>query len=195
MFITACPSYYEVQPPTELHCNPMGALIALQCGSRRRTDNVTWYWSQCVHDADVNGTAILPGDYRDAYSIAGVGNYQMVSFFVTDSTLGYYWCEISSAVNVSLRPSIITPVLQPTNTSLPNCTSHTVRNAHNYGPECAAEGSPTNYTRVPLPSYCLSVRKHSASYDLVTSVSLFYRYTMYVYIVKVLLMDVDVHVQ
>ena len=91
MFITACPSYYEVQPPTELHCNPMGALIALQCGSRRRTDNVTWYWSQCVHDADVNGTAILPGDYRDAYSIAGVGNYQMVSFFVTDSTLGYYW--------------------------------------------------------------------------------------------------------
>ena len=39
MFITACPSYYEVQPPTELHCNPMGALIALQCGSRRRTDN------------------------------------------------------------------------------------------------------------------------------------------------------------
>ena len=168
MFITACPSYYEVQPPTELHCNPMGALIALQCGSRRRTDNVTWYWSQCVHDAGVNGTAILPGDTTDVYGVDvfGYGNYyQRVSFLVTGSTLGYYWCEISSAVTVPLRPSIITPVLQPVNTS-PDCTLRTVKNAHNlnFGPECAAEGSPTIYTRVPLPSFCPSVRKHSASH-------------------------------
>ena len=104
----------------------MGALIALQCSSssRRRTDNVTWYWSQCVHDAGVNGTAILPGDTTDVYGldVFGVGNYyQRVSFLVTNSTLGYYWCKISSAVNVSLRPPIITPVLQPTNTSS-DCT-------------------------------------------------------------------------
>ena len=147
----------------------MGALISLQCSSssRGQPGNVTWYWSQCVHDGDVNGTAILPGDYNDAYEF-GVGKYyQSISFFVTDSTLGYYWCEISSAVNVSLRPSIITPVLQPTNTSLPDCRYHSIHNAHNHGPECAVEGSPTNYTRVPLPSYCLSVRKHSASHDSV----------------------------
>ena len=40
----------------------MGALISLQCSSssRGQPGNVTWYWSQCVHDGDVNGTAILP---------------------------------------------------------------------------------------------------------------------------------------
>ena len=152
----------------------MGTWIDLECRSRQQTDSVTWYWSQCVHDAGVNGIAILPGDNRDLhYSIGifGAGNfYQRVSFFVTGCTLGYYWCEISSAVNVSLRPSIITPVLQPTNTSLPNCSFRTVINAHNNGPECAVEGSPTIYTRVPLPSYCPSVRQHSASNDPVQCV-------------------------
>ena len=150
MFITACPSYYDIQPPAELHCNPMRTRITLRCRSGRQADNVTWYWSRCVHDGDVNGTAILPGDYWNAYRIEifGAGNYQSVSFFVTNSTLGYYWCEISSAVNVSLRPSIITPVLQPTNTSLPECTTYSVKIAHNYGTECSVEGSPTNYTRV-----------------------------------------------
>ena len=70
-----------------------------------------------------------------------------------------YWCEISSAV--SLRPSIITPVLQPTNTSLPECTNHFVQVNHNYklGPECAAEGSPIIYPCVPLPSSCISISK------------------------------------
>ena len=158
--IVACLNYYEIQPPTELHCNPMGALIGLQCSVRQHTDNVTWYWSRCVHDAGVKGTAILPGDTTDVFGVDvfGYGNYyQRVSFLVTNFTLGYYWCEISSAV--SLRSSIITPVLQPTNTSLPECMTQSVIDSHNYklGPECAAKGSPTIYPRVPLPSFCPSV--------------------------------------
>ena len=43
-------------------------------------------------------------------------------FRVTSSTLGYYWCEISSKDNnLSFRPSLIAPVLQPANQSLPEC--------------------------------------------------------------------------
>ena len=153
---------YAVQPPTELKCNPVGKVLSLVCdinvtGSEQHS--VTWYWSQCVHDAGVSGTAILPGGNSDDYWVQMSNNRASSQLFfqVTDSTLGYYWCGISSAVNVSLRPSIITPVLQPTNTSLPECTTHSVQTAHNFklGPECAAEGSPTIYSRVPLPSFCL----------------------------------------
>ena len=138
----------------------MGTLIGLQCSIRQHTDNVTWYWSRCVHDAGIKGTAILPGDTTDVFGVDvfGYGNYyQRVSFLVTNSTQGYYWCEISSAVNVSLRPSIITPVLNLT--SLPECMSQSEIDSHNYklGPECAGEGSPTIYPHVPLPSFCPSV--------------------------------------
>ena len=71
-------------------------------------------------------------------------------FQVTNSTLGYYWCEISSAVNVSLRPSIITPVLNLT--SLPECTNYSVQIAHNYklGLKCGAKHLPLIYTRNQL---------------------------------------------
>ena len=132
--------------------------------------SVTWYWSQCVHDAGVKGTAILPGDNRDDYVVYQSDRFQddntrrysdVLYFLVTYSTLGYYWCEISSNTdNMSFRPSLITPVLQPTNKSLSECMIYDdVLNAHNYGPECAAKDSPTIYTRVPLPSFCSSVRK------------------------------------
>ena len=36
---------------------------------------LTWYWSQCVHDAGVNGTAILPGDTTDVYGVDDVDGY------------------------------------------------------------------------------------------------------------------------
>ena len=152
--IVACLNYYEIQPPTELHCNPMGALIGLQCSVRQHTDNVTWYWSRCVHDAGVKGTAILPGDTTDVFGVDVFG-YGITTMCLSWANFSYYWCEISSAV--SLRSSIITPVLQPTNTSLPECMTQSVIDSHNYklGPECAAKGSPT--ICVPLPSFCPSV--------------------------------------
>ena len=128
------------------------------------SDSVTWYWSQSACDAGINGTAILPGDNSDAYHVATLGstNNKQISFIVTQSTLGYYWCEISNAVNVSLRTSTITPVCQPTiNTSLPVCTNAHVSSIHN-NLECAAVGSPIVYTRTPLPSSCVTVSTISA---------------------------------
>ena len=118
-----------------------------------------WYWTQSACDAGVSGTPILPGDTSDAYDFADFGtSNRQISFTASASTLGYYWCEISNAVNVSIRPSIITPVLQPTNTSLPLCTNSIVLLLHNIMSECAAVGSPVVYPRTPLPSSCTIVR-------------------------------------
>ena len=116
-------------------------------------------WSQSACDAGINGTAILPGDTSDAYEVSTLGSAsnRQISFTVTQSTLGYYWCEISNAVNVSLRTSAITPVLQPTNTSLPLCTGSHVTAIHNTNPECAAVGSAIVYTHTPLPSECVKM--------------------------------------
>ena len=129
---------------------------------------MTWYWSQCVHDAGVNGTAILPGDNSDAYGIEQIQYHLLddlrinndLHFLVNNSTLGYYWCKISSNYNVvSIRPSLIAPVLKPTNTSLIECAFSSVYYyTKQLKSECAGEGSPTIYTRTPLPSFCPSVR-------------------------------------
>ena len=160
--VTGCPGgyRYSTQPPSELNCNPVNRFISLHCISGSSSDTVTWYWTQSACDAGVSGTAILPGDPSDAYEVNTIGSphNRQISFIATNSTLGYYWCEISSAVNVSLRPSTITPVLQPTNTSLPLCTNQNIQLLHNTNPECAAEGSPIVYTRTPLPSSCAIVR-------------------------------------
>ena len=160
---------YIIQPPTELNCNPMGVFLQLLCHVKQDSvyGNVTWYWSRCVHDAGINGTAIEPGDTSDAYGVfqahASFSNttHSFVIFQATNATLGYYWCEIDSAEYSSpLRSSVITPVLQPTNASLPACDISSNPNYQTFrsGPECAAEGSPIVYPRKPLPSFCPSVR-------------------------------------
>ena len=97
---------YTVQPPTKLKCNHVGKILSLVCNikhSNHGLHNVTWYWSRRVHDAGVNGTAILPGDKNDVYGIEGIQHHLYsdlhissdLHFLVNNSTLGYYWCEIS----------------------------------------------------------------------------------------------------
>ena len=162
-----CPSGYMfiIQPPTELNCNPVRRSLSLQCATLSTSDNVTWYWTQKICEAGVNGTAILPGDTSDNYQVTTyIINNRQISFTVSESTLGYYWCEISNAVNVSLRPSTITPVLQPcTNMSLSACTNALILTSHNRNPECAEEDSPTVISRPPLPSSCVPPQLVSCS--------------------------------
>ena len=159
--VLGCPddAWYIIQPPNKLNCAPMeGEFIILQCqtNSTEQHGNVTWYWTRCVHNAGVKGTAIEPGDTSDKYGV--IMNFTTVTIFfqVTNATLGYYWCKIGNNETSYLRPSTITPVL--TNTSLPFCTFDSISLSHNNGSECATEGSPTIYPRVPLPSFCPLVR-------------------------------------
>ena len=159
MFL-ACSTQYTAQPPTALNCDPLGGIIGLHCLIHQDNGfgNVTWYWSRCDQDAGFNGTAILLEDRNDVYGVeqhffSGNSTLSNLIFLVTNATLGYYWCEVNSS---SSRPSVITPVLQPTNTSLPECTILSVGPNHNIGSECAAVGSPIVVPRVPLPSFCPS---------------------------------------
>ena len=160
--LSGCPGGYRftTQPPSQLTCNPVDRFISLQCTTGSSLDIVNWYWTQDACDAGVSGTAILPGDTNDTYEFANFGSTsnRQISFTAIASTLGYYWCEISNAVNVTVRPSIITPVLQPTDTSLVLCTNQIVLRLHNTTSECAAVGSPIVYPRTPSPSSCTVVR-------------------------------------
>ena len=168
--IIDCPIWFENQPPTELKCNPMETFISLYCRTRATTNsvayNVTWYWSQCVNDAGIKGTAILLENNRDEYYTyhsyssypskhTETFQYASILFRVTESTQGYYWCEISSNTTaVTFRPSLIAPVLQSTNKSLPECSLYGGYSYLHNVPECATKGSPTVYTQIPLPSFC-----------------------------------------
>ena len=165
--IIDCPIWFAIQPPTELECNPKETFIALYCTTRATTNsvayNVTWYWSQCVNDAGTKGTAILLENNRDEYLYTYYFNYRNTEIFrtdtiffrVTESTQGYYWCEISSnTINESFRPSLIAPVLQSTNKSLPEFSLYGLYSDLYNVPECATKGSPTNYTQISLPSFC-----------------------------------------
>ena len=142
----------------------METFIGLHCQIRATTKsvayNVTWYWSQCVNDAGTKGTAILLENNRDEYiysnySYSNTEKFASIFFRVTESTQGYYWCEISSnTINMTFRPSLIAPVLQTTNKSLPECSQYGVYSFSHNVPECATKGSPTVYTQIPLPSFC-----------------------------------------
>ena len=139
-----------------LDCDPLGKFINLQCATEATSDNVTWYWTQNVSMAGDRGTEILHGDASDNYQVTIFGtNNRAIGFTVNESTLGYYWCEISNAVNVSLRPSTITPVCLPMNNSQQNkCTSEQISNLHHDDTECAEKDSPTVINRPPLPTSC-----------------------------------------
>ena len=140
-----------------LDCDPLGISIILQCSTGSSSNIVTWYWTQNISEAGVSGTAILPGDTSDNYQVTSFStNNKEICFTVNESTLGYYWCEISNAVNVSLRPSTITPVCAPMNNSQQNqCTrEHIQDDLHHHNTECAEEDSPTMINRPPLPNSC-----------------------------------------
>ena len=149
-----------------LDCDPLGTNITLHCGSK---SNMTWYWTQNVCKAGVTGTAILPGG--NVYLISQVGQTIGITFTVNESTLGYYWCEISNAVNVSLRPSTITPVCLPMNRSQQQKCNHSHVNQHEHKTqECAEADSPTVTSRLLLPTSC-AVSVPSVSDNVMVSVS------------------------
>ena len=140
-----------------LDCDPLGVDVVLRCTSSSSSDIVTWYWTQNVGEAGVSGTAILPGNTSDNYKFDTIStNNRQIGFTVNESTLGYYWCEISNAVNVSLRPSTITPVCPPMNSSQQKkCTTEHIKfDLHHTDTECAEEDSPKVFNRPPLPTNC-----------------------------------------
>ena len=138
-----------------LDCDPLGTSITLQCSIEQSASTVTFYWTQNVSEAGISGTAILPGDTSDNYQVSTLHFPGIISlnFTVNESTLGYYWCEISNAMIVSLRSSTITPVCPPLSSSQ-QCDEQRIIRNHHFGIECAEENSPIMIPRPPLPTSC-----------------------------------------
>ena len=151
-----CTHQYSTQPPNMLDCDPLGTSITLQCGIQPVTNTATFYWTQNVCEAGVSGTAILPGDTSDNYQVGTLHFPGIISinFSVSESTLGYCWCEISNAVGVSLRPSTITPVCPLMSISQKCDEQHVLSDLHHFQTECAEENSPTVISRPLLPTSC-----------------------------------------
>ena len=151
----ACEYRYIVQPPSSLDCDPLGAEISLECFVQVASDqeSITWYWTQNVTEAGINGTPIATGNGFRLIEISS--STKLISFTVTESKLGYYWCAINAAMNISLRPSTITPICLPP-TSLPNkCTNaHIINNLHHISSKCAVQNSTMVFARPPLPTSC-----------------------------------------
>ena len=143
-----CSDKYTNQPPNELNCNPLHTTVTLQCATDSNSHEVTWYWTQNFSDAGIRGEEILPGSTGYTVSVFGA-HLKHLTFVVMNSSLGYYWCEISNAVNASLRSSTITPVCAQQ--TLSKCNESYVFGIHHIGEECAMENSPLVFNRPPLP--------------------------------------------
>ena len=144
--------HYIVQPPIALNCNPLGVNIQLQCATDNGTR--TWYWTTIHGEAGVSGTEII-SSASGPYTIRkNAGSTTTLDFNVTESSLGYYWCQISGvhvSVMSSLRSSLITPVCTICTNSTNKCIRQSIINNHYNNYECAQE-----FPRPPLPALCLS---------------------------------------
>ena len=145
-----CSDKYTDQPPTELNCDPLHTTVTLQCATGSNSHEVTWYWTQNFSDAGIRGEEILPGSSGSVYTVSVFNTHMKhLTFSVLNSSLGYYWCEISNAVNVSLRPSTITPICAQQASS--RCNESYILGIHHIEDECAMENSPLAFNRPPLP--------------------------------------------
>ena len=141
-----CTHQFTRQPPAKLNCRPLETVIRLQCASSSPEDTVAWLWSRSKEQAGSNGTLIISNSQQSVYKI--LQHVHHLTIKVTESTLGYYWCEIRNAVNVSLRPTTITPVCPPRDNCLPQCTTQAVSRLHSNVSTCVETN---NYSRPSLP--------------------------------------------
>ena len=109
LLLGSCEINWQLQPTqTALPCDPLGVDITLQCASDPVNFSVNWFWTQNVSQAGINGTQILVD--MVPYTVTSfVPGLQKLLFEVNESTVGYYWCEITDA-GMDVRPSGIVPV-------------------------------------------------------------------------------------
>ena len=143
-----CTHQFIQQPPVKLNCRPLEIVIRLQCAASSTEDVVAWLWSRSKNHAGSNGTLIVSNSHQNVYKI--LQHVHHLTINVTESTLGYYWCEIRNAGGMSLRPTTITPVCPPQDDDcLPQCTTQAVSRLHSNVLTCAEATG--NYSRPSLP--------------------------------------------
>ena len=113
VLIANCPSgvEYTTQPSSTVSssCNPMG-LVTLRCNVMSPTvKNIIWYRTTGPEE-------LVPEVVSGANQLrSGSTDRSVLTFMVTDSTLGLYWCGVDG-----YSPSTFTPICL--NASIPVCT-------------------------------------------------------------------------
>ena len=147
----SCNIEWHKQPvQEELPCDPTGVDITLMCASSASVSlAVSWFWTQNVSQAGINGTEILS---EAPYTVSGfVSGFRTLLFEVNEFTVGYYWCEITNA-GVDVKPSTIVPVCN--NNSLPQCPDPYEAYPHSNHAQCAIENSDYTVSHSGLPIDC-----------------------------------------
>ena len=151
LLLGSCNITWLKQPTqTTLPCDPLGVDISLQCTSSPHDLTVTWFWTRNVNQAGINGTQIFVG--MGPYHVTEIlSGHTTLLFQVNESTVGYYWCEITDA-GVDVRPSGIVPVCS--NGSEPHCSDPYETYPHNPHLECAIQDSNFTVSHSGLPMDC-----------------------------------------
>ena len=150
LLLGSCNIIWNQQPvQATLPCDPTGVYITLLCISSPSSLVVSWFWTQNVSQAGINGTQILN---EAPYTVTGfVPSFRTLLFQVNEFTVGYYWCEITDA-GVDVRPSTIAPLCG--NNSLPPCPDPYEDYPHDSHSQCAIEDSGYTVSHSSLPIDC-----------------------------------------
>ena len=159
---------FTFQPPQVLNCNPTGQVVGLYC-STSPSGSFNWYHTLDPAQAGISGGLIVSDG--NPYTLdSTLGPNSLLSFTVSNDTIGFYWCVISRSTPIPLRPSTITPVCMNYNNSLSDCPqSFPLINQHRSISECADAN--VAFTRASLPINCIPYQSPSYTLSLNTSTS------------------------
>ena len=158
---------FTVQPPQELNCNPTGLTVALYCRTSP-SGSFHWYHTLDSTQAGKTGNSIVNDGKPYTIDSNFHGPNSGLSFKVSNSTVGFYWCVITTSNSVSLRPSTVTPICSFYNNSLPSCPlSFSLDNQHHYDVECADAN--ITYHRELFPTDCILQPSSSSTFPVSTT--------------------------
>ena len=141
-------------------------MVGLYCFTSP-SGSFNWYHTLNPVQAGISGDLIV-GD-GNPYTLHSIlGSNSLLSFTVSNDTIGFYWCVIASYTPIPLRSSTITPICMNYNNSLSQCPRSFPLNDHHHDiSECADAN--VSFTRASLPTNCIPYQ--SPSYTLPPNIS------------------------
>ena len=143
-------------------------MVGLFC-STSPSGSFNWYHTLDPAQAGISGDLII--NDGNPYTLDSIfGSNSLLTFTVSNNTIGFYWCVITSYTPIPLRPSTITPICMNYNNSLSECPqSFSLNDQHRTISECADEN--ILFTRAHLPTNCIPYQSPSYTLHLNTSTS------------------------
>lgn len=153
---------YVLQPPPSLTCNPHTlSTIYLKCQANSTEVSYSWYYTNDIQEARNGIGNRINVTSNNQYNITRTSNgISRLTFNVTNTTIGFYWCMVSSTKysSTAIRHSRITPICESyfyLNFFPGPCSNVFVDAAHYITKECIFDN--VTISLVPLPDNCISV--------------------------------------